>query len=86
MNEDQRFLEKCATLLRERRLEAPAIFMLEMHKPLSTVVRESVRFFSPMLMPFLGAQNTARLISVLENPENIEQLLRLLESGEAVKP
>ena len=64
-----------------RRLCAPAIFVLEMYKPVVGLLREGAIFAAPLLYPFVGASLYGNLCKLLESPDNIEALIVELEKG-----
>ncbi len=80
--ETQRFLSDLATAVRTRRLEVPAIFLLELCKPLSTVAYATSIMSAPLLHAIFGGQRTQKLTAVLESRENIEALIVMLEQRE----
>lgn len=62
-----------------RRLVAPAIFFLEMYKPLLGVANALVIFSQPLVASLLGSQRIEQTIQLLSARENIEDFVRLLE-------
>lgn len=62
-----------------RRLETPAIFILEMFQPLSGLLHSSYEIMSPILMPIFGANRDIILKQLLSSPGEMEQLLVLIE-------
>ena len=81
--ENQKLLSDLATIVRTRRLEVPAIFLLELCKPLATVAHSAGVMASPLLNALFGIRGGGKLVSLLESRENIEALIVLLERGEA---
>lgn len=67
----------------ERKLEAPAIFFLEMYKPMTTVLQHLVLVSVPLLAPLFGSYNVNRVLAVLEDRENIEALIQKIERKES---
>lgn len=82
--EQEQLLQELAQSVRMRRLEVPAIFLLEMCKPLSSLAHSVGVMSAPLLYALFGAQNGQKLLSLLESRTSIEQLICLLERG-AVK-
>lgn len=84
--EENVLIEKAAREVERRRLEAPAILALEMHKPLAYVGSQASIAFAPFIAPFLGfdfINNYSRLFS---KQENVERLLKRLETGPTKVP
>ncbi len=82
LEEEETLLRKAAKEIRGRKMETPAIWFLEMHKPLSYVAANSSIALSPFLVPLLGydfVHNYSRLFS---KRENVERLIQKLESNE----
>jgi hypothetical protein len=68
-----------ASAIVKRRLEAPAIFFLEAHKPLSFLASQSVLVAMPFLAPLIGAQRMADLSKLLRDRENVDMLISRIE-------
>jgi len=62
-----------------RRLETPAVFLLETHKPLSFVASQAVLVAMPFLAPVVGAQRMADLSRLLADRANVELLIDRIE-------
>jgi len=77
--ETEAILEKAAEQIRKRRLEAPAIMALEMHKPLAGIMGSAGVVFAPFLVPFLGFNAVNDYSRVLAKKENFERLMTKLE-------
>lgn len=67
--------------IRRRRLTAPAIFILEMYKPILGVLREGAIFAAPLLYPLVGGTLYGNLCKLLESPDQIESIIVELEKG-----
>lgn len=76
-----RLLEKAATEISKRNLETPAILFLEMHKPLAYVGSHAAVAFSPFMVPFLGFDVVNDYSRLFSDRENIERLIRKLETS-----
>ena len=68
------FLEIC-----KHGLETPAVFFLEMTKPVSLLGSHVLVFFGPIINAFIQAENYYRTVEVFEEPGNIERLLKAIE-------
>jgi len=64
------------------RLQVPALFFLEIHKPLTTLAHTGSLFLQPLLSPVFGAERIESLNNVLAERKNIDNLIRLIESRE----
>lgn len=72
-------IEHAAQEVTKRRLEAPAIFILESHKPLANVGAHAVLAFSPFIVPFFGFDKVNQYTALLRNRENVERLITRIE-------
>lgn len=77
--ETERLIEKAASGLKKRHLGAPAILMLESHRPLANVGSQAAVVFGPFLIPFLGFDAVNDYARLFTKQENVERLLRKLE-------
>lgn len=72
-------LDKAAAQILKRQLQAPAILMLEMHKPLARLGSQASIVFSPFLVPFLGFDNVNNYSRLMGKPGAVEALMQRLE-------
>jgi acyl-CoA reductase-like NAD-dependent aldehyde dehydrogenase len=77
--ETEALIEKAASAISKRKLEVPAILVLEMHKPLSFVASQATVAMSPFLIPMLGFERIQDAIHLLQRRENVERLICKLE-------
>lgn len=63
----------------QRRLEVPAVFFLEMNKPLSFIMGQSLLVAMPFLAPLLGIQRVEQLSQLLQDRENVDRLIERIE-------
>ena len=77
--ETRRLVENLAKKIRKRKMETPAVLMLEMHKPLAFVGGQAMVAFSPFLIPFLGFDRVNDYSRLLSKRENWEMLLDAIE-------
>lgn len=63
----------------QRRLEVPAVFFLEMNKPLSFIMGQSLLVAMPFLAPILGIQRVEQLSQLLQERENVDRLIERIE-------
>ena len=77
--EDRQFLENIARKIHQHGLVTPAVFFLEMSKPLSLLGSHFLVFFGPIINAFIRSENYYRTVQVFEEPKNVELLLRMIE-------
>jgi hypothetical protein len=63
-----------------RKLQTPAIFFLELNKPMSTVASNMITFAQPSLGAFFGFRRMAEWAALLNERENVEMLIQRIES------
>jgi hypothetical protein len=81
--QEEVLLDKAAQEIRKRRLEAPAIIALEMHKPLATIGAHSSVVIAPFLVPLFGYDRVHDYSRLFKKKENVELLIQRLEKPEA---
>jgi hypothetical protein len=72
-------LDELARRVVRRRLETPAIFFLEMNKPLTSLASTAITFSQPTLGAFFGFQRMAEWAALLDERENVERLIQRIE-------
>ena len=80
------FVEELANKIIDLRLTAPAILLLEAHKPLAFVGSQLLLIAQPtlgILLPKNLVENTANLLA---NPDQLETLITRLETNSAAPP
>ena len=77
--DDKRFLEKIAKKIHQHGMVTPAVFFLEMTKPLALLGSHFLVFFGPIINSFIQAENYYRTVQVFEEPKNVEILLEIIE-------
>ena len=77
--DDKRFLEKIAKKIHQHGMVTPAVFFLEMTKPLALLGSHFLVFFGPIINSFIQSENYYRSVQVFEEPKNVEILLKLIE-------
>jgi hypothetical protein len=78
--ETEELLDRAAHAIRKRRMQAPAILMLESHRPLCNVGGHAALVFAPFIIPFLGFDRVNNYSMLLSKQENIERLVQRLEA------
>ena len=77
--DDKRFLEKIAKKIHQHGMVTPAVFFLEMTKPLALLGSHFLVFFGPIINSLIQSENYYRSVQVFEEPKNVEILLKLIE-------
>ena len=81
-DEDERIIAKTARALVDRRLAAPAIFVLESMRPLSFVASQGMLFLQPIVESILTIPEYQSFQRMLEDRENIDRLVEQIEEFE----
>ena len=82
--ETERLVDKAAKEILRRKMEAPAILALEMHKPITNIVAHAAVAFAPFAIPFVGFDLLNDYSRLLQKRENIEKLIQRLEAAGSV--
>ncbi len=77
--QEEELLEKAAQMVEKRKMVAPAIIVLEMHKPLSYIAANATVTLAPFIVPFLGYDAVHDYSRLLKKPANVERLIQKLE-------
>lgn len=77
--QDKAFIQKIAQRILDSGLVTPAVFFLEMTKPLALVGSHALIFFGPIINAFINTQNYYRATEIFEKPEHVEYLLTEIE-------
>ena len=72
-------IEKTAHAVVKRRLESPAVALLEMHKPLAMLGSNLVMLFTPLAAPFITWKRCDELAFFLMDRDNVEKLAARIE-------
>lgn len=78
-SERELLLRRLAGEVSGRGLAVPAIFMLELYKPLMTLLHSACQVSLPLLVPLFGLSLSRKLLLLLESREGIERLIQLIE-------
>lgn len=73
------WIERAAREVVRRRMEVPAVFMLEMHRPLSFLGSQALIVATPFLGALAGTDNVLKLSKLLEDSRNVERLVDRIE-------
>ena len=80
--EDELFIERVAEKIFNSGFVTPAIFFLEMTKPLALLGSHFLIFLGPVINAFIQSDKYYRSAQVFEEPKNIEKLLQAIEKLE----
>ena len=72
-------IEVLAQKVVKRRLETPAIWVLDAQRPVAVLVTPTLFFTAPLLGAFIGFQNANRWGRIWEDPENVKRLIARIE-------
>ena len=78
-------IEDIARHVVRRRLETPAILLLEMHRPVSFIVSQALVVGTPFLGPILGVDRLARYGSILHDRANLDSLIQRIDELAAAR-
>ncbi len=73
-------LSKLADLVSNQGLAVPAIFLLEMYKPMVGLAQNFSLVSAPLLIPIFGIRLYKQALKLLDNPANVEELILLIEA------
>jgi len=73
------WLERIAEAVVRRRMEAPAVLALELHRPLHFLGSQALIVATPFLGALVGVENVLKLSRLLEDGRNIDRLIERLE-------
>lgn len=82
-DEANRLLERLADGVVRRRMTAPAVFALEMAKPLNFVGSQVMIALSPIVSVFLNRDDVRKVALLLERDSHLESLLQRIERLDA---
>jgi len=83
--DEKEFLNRLAEAIKSRGLEVPTVLVGESIKPISFLLSQFLVFFRPFVTVFVAPENYDKFISVLEDREKLEYLLKLVEEKEEDK-
>ena len=81
--QERRLLERIAAAIVRRRLETPAVFVLESAKPLNYLGSQAMAFFEPVVRGLFAATDYGRVRRILERRQSVECLLQEIENRAA---
>ena len=84
-NESERdiiFIRRVADRIHRSGLVTPAVFFLELTKPLALIGSHVMIFFGPIINEFINAEGYYKAAELFEEPANVELLIREIEKLE----
>ena len=78
-NQDKQFITRLAKRIQKSGFVTPAIFFLEMTKPLALFGSHAMVFFGPIVNSFIKADGYYRAAELFEEPDTVEFLLNEIE-------
>jgi len=81
--EDAAFINRIAERIHRSGLVTPAVFFLELVKPLALLGSHTMVFFGPIISAFIRADGYYRAADLFEEPRNVERLIQEIERLEA---
>ena len=84
-NESERdiiFIRRVADRIHRSGLVTPAVFFLELTKPLALIGSHVMIFFGPIINAFINAEGYYKAAELFEEPANVELLIREIEKLE----
>lgn len=77
--EDQEFITRIAAKIQKSGFITPAVFFLEMNRPLALLGSHAMVFFGPIVNAFVQADGYYRAAELFENPETVGFLIDEIE-------
>ncbi len=78
-NSEKEAIAKIAQKIIDRGFVTPAVFFLELMKPLSLLSSHALVFFGPFITAFMRQDKYYRITELLEDPKNVEFLISEIE-------
>ncbi len=78
-DQDKAFITRLAKRIQSSGFVTPAIFFLEMTKPLALLGSHTMVFFGPIINAFIQADGYYRAAELFEEPDSVEFLLSEVE-------
>ena len=77
--QEKEAITRIAQKIIDKGFVTPAVFFLELMKPLSLLGSHALVFFGPILTPFIRQEKYYRATELLEDPKNVEFLISEIE-------
>ncbi|MFL3026926.1 MAG: hypothetical protein ACJZ1O_01355 [Candidatus Neomarinimicrobiota bacterium] len=82
INTEKEFIRNIAVRIHESGFITPAVFFLELSKPLSLIGSHAMIFFGPIINAFINTEGYYKAAEIFEKPENVELLIQEIENFE----
>lgn len=82
INTEKEFIRNIAVRIHESGFITPAVFFLELSKPLSLIGSHAMIFFGPIINAFINTEGYYKAAEIFEKPENVELLIEEIENFE----
>jgi hypothetical protein len=84
--EREHLLQTVTTAVARRHLQAPALFALEMNRPLTFLASQSLIALAPLIAPLIGLEKTQQIGRLLAEPGVVDALIARIEATENLLP
>jgi len=81
-NIEKEFISNVAARIHQSGFITPAVFFLELTKPLSLIGSHAMIFFGPIINAFINTEGYYKAAEIFEKPENVELLIQEIENLE----
>ena len=81
-NTEKEFIRNIAASIHQSGFITPAVFFLELTKPLSLIGSHVMIFFGPIINAFINTEGYYKAAEIFEKPENVELLIQEIENLE----
>jgi 2-polyprenyl-6-methoxyphenol hydroxylase-like FAD-dependent oxidoreductase len=75
-------LDRIAAQVVRRGMVTPAVFFLEMNRPVGFLAGQATHVLTPFLAALIGLETVRKLAHLLEDPANVDRLLERIEQLE----
>jgi hypothetical protein len=83
--ERERALDEIAARVRRYGLETPALFVLEMHRPLAGIAGMASFMVTPLFGAFLGLDRVEKYAAMIGDPDALDALAQRLDAARDAK-
>jgi hypothetical protein len=81
-NTEKEFIRNIASRIHQSGFITPAVFFLELTKPLSLIGSHAMIFFGPIINAFINTEGYYKAAEIFEKSENVEILIQEIEKLE----
>ena len=82
-DERERLLDTAAEAVVRRGLQTPALFALEMHRPLGFIASQGLIVLGPLLGPLIGIERMQNAARLLREPDALDAIIARIEERSA---